>query len=175
MKEIKVDIYITAEEVSKRLNIQKSTIRKYAGMLDTVDTKKPFFHKDDNGTRLYSEDDIAWLEQLIRIKNTPGTKLEDAVQTVYGLRYNGAMVDDMENSNSVAPMQNVMSLMQKYSEAQFEILKRQSENIDRLEAMVEKLLVEKVESENISHLEATKSLKEENHRNGFFKKLFGQK
>ena len=184
MKEIKVDIYMTAEEVSNRLNIQKSTVRKYAGMLDTVDTKQPFFHKDDNGTRLYSEEDIAWLEQLIRIKNTPGTKLEDAVHTVYGLRYNGATIVDTENSNSVAPLQDVMSMIQNYSDIQLKIIKRQSENIDRLELLVEKLLLEKVEWEH-KQLETTQSLREEisvpmvteeeNQKKGFFQKLFGQK
>jgi len=176
MKEIKVNIYMTAEEVSNRLNIQKSTVRKYAGMLDTVDTKQPFFHKDDNGTRLYSEEDIAWLEQLIRIKNTPGTKLEDAVQTVYGLRYNGAMIVDTENSNSVALLQDVMSLMQRYSEHQLEIIKRQSENIDRLETLVEKLLLDKIETEqNKFKLSDLAEEKQVAPKQGFFKNLFSPK
>lgn len=176
MKEIKAEIYMTAEEVSNRLNIQKSTVRKYAGMLDTVDTKKPFFHKDDNGIRLYSEEDVTWLEQLIRIKNTPGRKLEDAVQTVYGLRYNGAMVVDTEDNNSVAPLQDVVSLIQKYSEHQLEIIKKQSENIDRLEALVEKLLLDKMESEQnkfkLSNLAEEKPV---SPKQGFFKSLFSPK
>lgn len=68
MKEINPEKYLSAEETANRLDIQKSTLRKYAGMLDSVDTKKPFFYKDDTGIRLYTEEDISWLEQLIRIK-----------------------------------------------------------------------------------------------------------
>ena len=78
----------------------------------------------------------------------------------------------------------VIAAIQKYSESQREIIQRQSENIDRLEALVEKLLHEKIEAEQ-KQLEITKPLKEEipvpmvakeeNQKPGFFQKLFGQK
>jgi DNA-binding transcriptional MerR regulator len=183
VKEIKPEKYLSADEVSNRLEIQKSTLRKYAGMLDSVDTKQPFFHKDENGIRLYIEEDISWLEQLIRLKNTPGTKLEEAVQSVYGLRYSSVTTADTENYNALEGLSGVISAIQKYSESQMEIIRRQSENIDRLEALVEKLLNEKIEIEQ-KQLETTKPLeeipvplvaKEENQKKGFFQKLFGQK
>ena len=184
MKEINPEKYLSAEETANRLDIQKSTLRKYAGMLDSVDTKKPFFYKDDTGIRLYTEEDISWLEQLIRIKNTPGTKLEEAVKSVYGLRYSSVTTPDTENYNALEGFSSVISAIQKYSESQMEIIQRQSENIDRLEALVEKLLHEKIEAEQ-KKLVTTKPLKEEipvpmaakeeNQKKGFFQKLFGQK
>ena len=133
---------------------------------------------------MYTEEDISWLEQLIRIKNTPGTKLEEAVQSVYGLRYSSVTTHDTENYNALEGFSGVISAIQKYSESQMEIIQRQSENIDRLEALVEKLLHEKIEAEQ-KQLEITKPLKEEipvpmvakeeNQKKGFFQKLFGQK
>ena len=43
MKEINPEKYLSAEETANRLDIQKSTLRKNVGMLDSVVKKKTFF------------------------------------------------------------------------------------------------------------------------------------
>lgn len=183
MKEINPERYLSAEEAAKRLDIQKSTLRKYAGMLDSVDTKKPFFYKDESGIRLYTEEDISWLKQLVRIKNTPGTKLEEAVKSVYGLRYSSVTTPDAKNNDVLEGISGVISTIQKYSESQLEIIQRQSENIDRLEALVEKLLNEKIEAEQINIpspisdpvvVEGNNVSEETQSKQKFFKRLFSR-
>lgn len=76
----KADIieYFTSKQVSKILEINPSTLRKYAGMIDEQNGT-PFFERDHKNGRIYDEKAVDMLKRVQIIKRAPNIDLETAI------------------------------------------------------------------------------------------------
>lgn len=74
----KINIY-TATELSEKLKINPSTLRKYAGIIDK-ENGEYFFQRDNTKARVYTEDSVDLIKRLIEIKDMPDMTLEKAAR-----------------------------------------------------------------------------------------------
>lgn len=68
----------TPTELSEKLGINPSTLRKYSGMIDDQNGE-PFFKRDNKNGRKYDKKAADMLERVIFLKKSPDFNLESAI------------------------------------------------------------------------------------------------
>lgn len=184
MKEIEATEYVNSNEVCKKLGIQASTLRKYAGMLDERATTEFYFHRNSSNDRLYTKKDIAVLERLIELKNSPNYTLETAANEIVGMSYNGdtstdiALNEEMEGlSAEIQALRFFITHQNDYFKRYQEALEQKDQQIERLEAVVAKLTdIQEAALEFQQKTLIKESIEIENESGkknaGFFKRFF---
>lgn len=128
--------------------------------------------------RLYSLTDITLLQQLVALKSTDIT-LDNAInQALFSIGYSSVTVEDTEEAVSDVTLLSVISVVYK----QVEIMEKQTNNIERLETLVEKLLTAEEEKNKQLDIPADNETKikfvdpsEPVMKKGIFSRLFNKK
>lgn len=78
-KEVETIERFSPKEVSEKLKINPSTLRKYSNII-TKEYGKEYFQRDVANYRLYTPSDLELLKRVIEIKNAPDFTLENAIE-----------------------------------------------------------------------------------------------
>lgn len=79
IEEVEVIEEFTPTELSKKLNINPSTLRKYSGMIDEQNGGA-FFKRDNKNGRIYNKEAADILERVIFFKKSPNFNLESSIE-----------------------------------------------------------------------------------------------
>lgn len=81
VEEVEILEEYTPTELSEKLNINPSTLRKYSGMIDEQNGE-PFFKRDNKNGRKYDKEAADILERVISLKKSPDINLESSIDLV---------------------------------------------------------------------------------------------
>lgn len=112
----------SSKDVAKRLSIQPVTVRKYSQMLED---KGYSFKKDKNDWRLYSEEDISYLQYISSMK-TLGKSLDESIDHIATLYHSKLSIAKPD-----IPLQNPAEALLKFIQHQQEFNQKV---LERLEA-----------------------------------------
>ncbi|MEK5109898.1 DUF3967 domain-containing protein [Cytobacillus sp. FSL K6-0129] len=104
----------TSKQVAKHLSIEPVTVRKYSQMLEDKGYK---YKKDENNWRQYSEEDIKYLEYLIKLKKEDKTLNEsvDYIASLYRSNLNISSTD-MSLQEEENPLIQFMKKQEEFNE-----------------------------------------------------------
>lgn len=88
-----ISVTFTSAKVSKMLNVQESTLRKYCALMQRHGYE---FHKNQSGHRVFFDKDIQVFRNIIKLKNSNGCTLEKAVK----LAFSSDITDIAERSDT---------------------------------------------------------------------------
>ena len=155
MKDVEgVTEYITTEEAAKKLGIQLPTLRKYAGMIDKNAKSGKYFERDDRNYRLYTNDNITTINQIIALKSRPKMTIETAIEQILNMEYNVDTPNEIEKHNA---NNNDITSIQKVLVSQNDLIQKKDEQLLRYDNQIIKY------NETINHYETlVKNLTESN-------------
>ena len=141
---------MTPSEVSAKLNIQPSTLRKYSALLEQEGIQFKRTHKN---ARLYTDSECIAIESMIAIVHSGKKSLEEAViEASIGLKKSISVAPRERDSDDIATatLNEVKQLkiqLQQQEERQkerdimfVEVLEKMQQKIDRMEAQQKQLL-----------------------------------
>lgn len=123
----------TSKQVAKHLSIEPVTIRKYSQMLEDKGYK---YKKDENNWRQYTEDDIKYLEYLIKLKKEDKTLSEsvDYIASLYRSNLNIANTDmSLQEENPL------FQFIKKQEEFNKKLLQKLEERDEQLMVAIQEL------------------------------------
>ncbi|MGY0402556.1 MerR family transcriptional regulator [Carnobacterium jeotgali] len=198
MKDVEgVTEYITTEEAAKKLGIQLPTLRKYAGMIDKNAKSGKYFERDDRNYRLYTNDNITTINQIIALKSRPKMTIETAIEQILNMEYNVDTLSAIESHNAdnddITSLQKVLvsqnDLIQKKDEQLLhydnQIIKY-NETINQYEILVKNLMESNINLANqvetminnqeqltlVKTEEKQLQIEKDTEKQGFFSRLF---
>lgn len=187
MKEAKdVVEFMTPRETAKKLGIATETLRKYANLFDKV-AERDYFKRDNQNGRIYSHDDITHLKRVIKLKESAGETLENAVVKILTQESitdatptvsesNNALLADVTAFQQLVLMQN--NLLTEYKGLTDQMI----ESNEQLQGEIKDLLAtqqkqmedfqQKQAEREEKFAEQLEQLKQENEKKGFFSRIF---
>jgi len=145
-KEVEIIERFSPKEVSDKLKINPSTLRKYSNMI-TKEYGKEYFQRDVANYRLYTPSDLALLKRVIEIKNAPGFTLEKAIEMALselGISNHeatgtvGGTKLESEQNGAMRPFQEMNQALSKQSADIASFLKSLHEQIEKQTQQIEK-------------------------------------
>ncbi len=159
---------MTPSEVSAKLNIQPSTLRKYSALLEQEGIQFKRTHKN---ARLYTDSECIAIEGMIAVVQSGKKSLEEAViEASSSLKKNISIAPRERDSDDIAAatlneVKQLKMQLQQQEERQkerdimfVEVLEKMQQKIDRMEAQQKQLLAPVPEE---SELDAPESSSQE--------------
>ena len=146
MKEIKPTTYISTDVVCEKLNLKPTTLRKYVNLIDKKSIKGSYFERNERGDRLYTQEDIEFLEKLIERKDKPNYTIETAVESLlYHITDKGSVIatdttEIAKDNHYITLMQNLFDYQMNYLQKVNETLEHKDKQIAELHTIVDKLI-----------------------------------
>lgn len=174
VEEVEILEEYTPTELSEKLNINPSTLRKYSGMIDEQNGE-PFFKRDNKNGRKYDKEASDILERVIFLKKSPNINLESSIELALNEykqrnRALGTQHDIAEvtpNSDEIKLLHNKIDFignqLQKLIEQNEQLIKDNQEM---------KLALEQPEEDLIFDSEPSEPIEE---KQNFFTRLFKKK
>jgi DNA-binding transcriptional MerR regulator len=181
-----------AKDVMDKLDLKESVFKKYIGLLER---EGYVVQKNQQGHRLFTDDDIKILESFIELSKYDGMTLESVAKQIGSVKKNeghDAMIDKSYDVMTLVETA-VSNALQKQEERFRQVLKQQDEfnkqlleRIDQQHSYIEgklkerdQLLIESLREvqetkKQMIEVTAAKEIEEKVRKKGFWSRLFGK-
>lgn len=168
MSDISDEKFYNSSDISRKLDISESTLRKYSLILEKSGW---LFAKTEKGGRTFTENDIELFQMFLRLKNEMSMSLEkSADMSVSYIRSSDTLTRDVASSiDSALQVHNENKIIQEMRHVYQKMEENQKLLKDRLEEAENKAAAKEEETQKL--------LKEilDNQNKSFFRKIFPKK
>lgn len=136
---MKVIEYIAPNKAAKQLGIAPATLRKYANMIEKLDSDKEYFMRDENDRRLYSKEDVTLIKHILELKKSDSITLESAMVKA---------LDKTTKTDETSSETTEYSALPSDPSALYDIISKQQDQLDQYKELAERLAQNNIQLSN---------------------------